>query len=101
MIKLAQVLILFLIVEFINCQKIKFCSPVTSNINPDELPKLPDEFEARVELNSINENLNSEVKILYDRNEKRADVTIRDQNNTFRQIYDFEHDQLFTLIMVI
>lgn len=61
------------------------------------MPILPDEFETRVELNSINENRNMESTILYDRNEKRADFTIREKNDSIRIIYDFDHDQIFSI----
>ncbi|CAF0709535.1 unnamed protein product [Brachionus calyciflorus] len=99
MIKLNSILILLVVVQYLKAQNpIKYCQPFTQNIDPSDYPKLPDEFQTRIEMNFLSQSRNSEAFILYDRYDKRADYTIREQSNVFRQIYDFEHNELFTII---
>lgn len=62
---------------------------------PEEFPKLPPEFQTRIEVNYISQKRNSEVIIIYDSEDKRAEVSVREQDGTFRIVYYFDQDLVF------
>ena len=88
--------ILILFVSHVELQD-KFCQPVTQNINPNEFPELPQEFQTRIEINIIDNNLSMEVLVLYDRWDKNGEFTFREKNDRYIQRLKFRDNELFSI----
>lgn len=63
--------------------------------DPNRLPKLPNEFQTRMEINMVNQKKSVEVLVLYDLPNFRAEIVKRDPIKSSRDIYYFDKNEQF------
>lgn len=61
------------------------------------MPKLPDEFQTRIEINSIKEQKGMEIFVMFDLYDKKAEIIRRVQNKNSRTIFYFDRNEQFFL----
>ncbi|RMZ95135.1 hypothetical protein BpHYR1_027289 [Brachionus plicatilis] len=74
-----------------------FCQPLNPNIDPSNLPKLPQEFQTRIEINILNENRSEELFVKFDYYDKKGEIIKRARDKTSRTIYFFDKNEIFYL----
>ncbi|CAF0709533.1 unnamed protein product [Brachionus calyciflorus] len=85
--------LVFLSLESYNAQP--FCSPLIPNIDPNNLPKLPQEFQTRIELNILHENRSEDLFVKFDWYDKKAEIIKRERAKTSRTVFFFDKNEVF------
>ena len=94
-----SLLLFCLILTIVNRVELQnqYCTPVSQNIGPNDFPKLPEEFQTRVEINLNDQKRSMEVLLLYDRYDKSGEITFREKNDRFIQRFKFRENEMFTI----
>ena len=59
------------------------------------MPKLPNQFQVRVEINSISKNRNMNALIIYDYPERKAEIVYYDNDGSNKQVFFYDKNELF------
>lgn len=71
------------------------------NKDPSNLPKLPQEFQTRIEINVLHENKSEELFVKFDYYDKKGEIIKRTRDKKSRTIYFFDKNELFYLEGII
>jgi hypothetical protein len=83
----------------INAQS-SFCLNFPINPGPFNFPQLPNKYQARVEVNYVNEKRTSDMYIYYDSSKNRASIEIREKNTIKTLIFNYDTDEIYQLTCI-
>ena len=83
----------------INAQS-SYCLNFPTNPGPNNFPQLPNKYQARVEVNFVNEKRTSDMNIHFDSSKSRASIEIKEKNSIKTLIFNYETDEIYQLTCI-
>ena len=89
--------ILFIfIASFIHCQN-EYCTEFPIQLGSDPIPELPKSYEVRIETNLELDGRTQEMRLFYDFNQRKAAIELKEDNQYYKLIFNYETDEIFEL----